>query len=309
MERLVTSGLILGRTSSSTRLHEKLSRWSEPPSATEIEKCERAERMIKEAIADDPKLSKMNITVFAKGSYANRTNIPSDSDIDIGVLADDQYFNDYPEGKTDRDFNFSDSGYSFAEFSQNVAAAIIRKFGTSEVKPDEKCIKVRSNTCRVDADVVPHFKHRRYWTSGGYNEGVAIYTPERKIYNWPEQDYKNGVAKNEATSRRYKGFVRILKTLRGEMESAGVRSSKHAKSYLISCLMWNVPNNLFEGNNYGDVLSTILDFLISQTSDYSKVKEWGEVNELKYLFRASQPWKLEEVNLFLREAKDFLGKI
>lgn len=295
------------RVNASASLEERLQRWSEPPSKTEIEKCERVERMVKEAIAADPKLSKMDIKVFAKGSYANRTNIPSDSDVDVGVLHQGLYFNKYPEGMSDSDFNFSDADYSFKQFSSDVARAIQNKFGASEVIVDDKCIKVRSNSCRVDADVVPHFRHRLFNTNGTYREGVALKTTEGKvIYNWPVQDYDNGVSKNDRTGRGYKGLVRILKSIRSEMEESDIASSKFAKSFLISCLVYNVPDTYFSKDTHSEILSGALDYLIWMTADASRVKEWTEVNDVKYLFHSSQPWNLTNVNAFLIDAKNFM---
>ncbi len=291
-------------------LHEKLLRWSAPPSQTEIEKCERAERMVKEAISEDPTLSKMKVRVFAKGSYANRTNIPSDSDVDIAVLCEDNFFIEAAPGRNDSDHGFYNTGYNYDQFKEAVAVAIVRKFGALQVKVDDKCIKVRSNTSRVDADVVPHFMHRRFMENGDYIDGVGLYTSDKgRIYNWPQQDYDNGVAKNTQTGKRYKGFVRIIKNLRSEMEDSGIASSSHAKSYLIACLVWNVPNYLFEGDDYGDVLKSILDYLIGMTSNYANVSEWGEVNELKYLFRLSQPWRIEDMNRFLIEARKYVDQL
>lgn len=295
------------RISASSSLEERLMAWSKPPSATEIEKCERAERMIKEAIQDDPILSKMNIKVFAKGSYANRTNIPSDSDVDVAVVKQNLFYNTYPENKENSDFGFVTAAYTFEQFSKDVAKAIENKFGKTEVIVDVKCIKVRSNSCRVDADVVPHTVHRRYEESGNYIEGVAINASGNIIYNWPLQDYENGVEKNTETNKVYKALVRILKSIRSEMEEQEIDSSKYAKSYLLACLAWNVPNSILDQDTYNEIVFDSLDYLIDMTSDYSKVHEWGEVNELKYLFRDIQPWKISEVNLFLREAKKFLG--
>ncbi len=283
----------------------RLQRWSQPPSKTEIEKCERAERMVKEAIAQDPKLSNMNISVFAKGSYASTTNIPADSDVDIGVLHENKFFNEYPQGSGASDFNFIDSTYSFAEFSADVAKAIENKFGKSEVIVDDKCIKVRSNSCRVDADVVPHFVHRRYISMDQYHEGVAILTNSQRIYNWPQQDYDNGVTKNADTNKAYKGLVRILKSICSEMSNVSYESAEYVKSYLLACLAWNVPNRYFEADSYEEILFDSLDFLINMTSSFENVKEWGEVNELKYLFRDAQSWTLTEVNQFLKDAKVF----
>jgi hypothetical protein len=35
--------------------------------------------------------------------------------------------------------------------------------------------------------------------------------------------------------------------------------------------------------------------------------EWGEINELKYLFRISQPWTMEQAHAFVSAAWDYLG--
>lgn len=292
-----------------SNLHTKISNWADPPSQTEIEKCERAERMVKEAIRSDHKLSGMSIRVFAKGSYANRTNIPADSDVDVGVVAENHFFNDYSLGKGASDFGFEDSTYTFEQFSSDVANAIINKFGRDEVKVEMKCIKVNSNTGRVQVDVVPHFRHRRFQDNGQEVDGVAIRACGETIYNFPDQDYRNAVNKNDLTNKRYKGFVRALKSLKVVMDDEGYQSAKKMKSYLISCLIWNVPNELFEGDNYGTIMGNVLDHLIHHTSDFNRVRDWGEVNELKYLFRDNQPWKLTDVNLFLRQAKEYLEQL
>lgn len=287
-------------------LEERLERWSQPPGQGEIEKCERALRMVKNAINLDPKLSKMDIKVFAKGSYANRTNIPSDSDIDIGVLNQSIYRVDYPKGITDADTGLCSANYLFKDFSTDVANAIKNEFGPTQVSIDSKCIKVRSNSCRLDADIVPHFVFRRYQSKNQYIEGVSIITPEKLIINWPDQDYENGIKKNSETNKKYKGLVRILKSIRSEMEAESIQSATDAKSYLISCLIWNVPNVYFSEESYESILFGSLNYLIHMTSSFENVKEWGEINELKYLFRDTQPWRLESVNQFLKDAKHFM---
>src|ERR1019366_9357909 len=63
-----------------------------------------------------------------------------------------------------------------------------------------------------------------------------------KIINWPRQNYKNGVAKNDATGRRFKAMVRKLKRLRNEMLANGHQVAAPIPSYLLECLAWNVPN-------------------------------------------------------------------
>jgi hypothetical protein len=53
--------------------------------------------------------------------------------------------------------------------------------------------------------------------------------------------------------------------------------------------------------------TTIWAHLWNQTRVYESCKEWGEVNELKYLFRGAQPWTREQVNSFLQAAWDYIG--
>ena len=51
--------------------------------------------------------------------------------------------------------------------------------------------------------------------------------------------------KNDATGRRFKAVVRILKRLRNEMVDNGHKVAGPIPSYLIECLIWNVPNEGF----------------------------------------------------------------
>jgi hypothetical protein len=50
--------------------------WSKPVSDTENEKCERAERMIRDAIARSDALKRRSIRVFTQGSYRNEPYYP-----------------------------------------------------------------------------------------------------------------------------------------------------------------------------------------------------------------------------------------
>ena len=83
--------------------------WGGPPSATEQTKCENAERAVRKAIDASAKLNTRNIEVFVQGSYANRTNVRQDSDVDICVLCNDTFFPDYAlsEGLSDAAFGFT----------------------------------------------------------------------------------------------------------------------------------------------------------------------------------------------------------
>lgn len=50
-----------------------------------------------------------------------------------------------------------------------------------------------------------------------------------------------------------------------------------------------------------------LAYLFNNTMKEEGCKEWGEVNELKYLFRSSQRGSMKQAHSFLSAAWDYLG--
>jgi len=287
--------------------------WGAAPGTTEQTKCDNAERAVRKAIAASAKLSSKSIAVFTQGSYANRTNVRQDSDVDICVLYTDAFFSDYSmsEGLDGSVLGYSDSTYKYPEFKNDIEAALMSYFGQDSVTRGNKAFDVHANTYRIDADVVPAFEHRRFHgtpQNHWYYSGTQI-NPDSggKIINWPRQNYDNGVQKNEATGRRFKAVTRILKRLRNEMVDEGYEVAVPIPSYLIECLVWNVPNDDLGHDTLRTDVRHALAHLWNQTRTDETCKEWGEVNELKYLIRLSQPWKRDQVNTFLQAAWDYIG--
>lgn len=289
------------------------SSWGAPPGTTEQEKCENAERAIRKAIDASKTLNSKNIEIFVQGSYANRTNVRQDSDVDICVLYKDAFFPEFvmSEGLNDADLGFIDGAYPYDEFKKDVGAALKSYFGSGAITRGKKAFDVHANTYRVDADVVPCFEHRRYHgsnQSNWYHSGTQLNPDDGgTIINWPRQNYDNGVGKNKATGRRFKAVVRILKRLRNEMADDNYAVAEPIPSYLIECLVWNVPNEGFSGNTYEENVRYALAHLWNETRSNEQCNEWGEVNELKYLFGSHQAWKRVQVNSFLQAAWDYVG--
>lgn len=289
------------------------SSWGAAPGTTEQTKCDNAERAVRKAIAAGTKLSSKSIEVFTQGSYANRTNVRQDSDVDICVLYTGAFFADYSmsEGLNDSVLGYTDGTYPYADFKNDVQAALESYFGKESVTRGKKAFDVHANTYRIDADVVPCFEHRRFHgnaESNWYDSGTELHPDNGgKIVNWPRQNYDNGVAKNDTTSRRFKAVTRILKRLRNEMSDEGFDAAEPIPSYLIECLVWNVPNDGFGHDALKADVRYALAHLWNETRTFETCKEWGEINELKYLFRTSQPWSREQVNAFLQAAWDYIG--
>lgn len=289
--------------------------WSKPSSDTEQAKCENAERMIRDAISESTALSRRTVEVFAQGSYRNNTNVREDSDVDICVRCIDTFFYDFSlaDGFGRGDVGFPDGTYPYSQFKSEVEEALVSKFGRRAVVRGNKAFDVHANTYRVDADVVACFEHRRY-TRRTYN-GTFLYLsgtefrPDSggRVINWPHQHYESGVAKNKATGARFKYITRVIKRLRNEMAENGIAATKPIPSYLIECLVWNVSNEGFDHEQYTADVRYVIAYTFNETVTDEKCGEWGEVNELKYLFRGGQPWTRQQANVFLDTAWNYTG--
>lgn len=287
--------------------------WGSAPSTTEQTKCENAERAICKAIDASGKLNVRDIEVFAQGSYANRTNVPQDSDVDICILCKDAFFTDYSLSKDMNDdvLEYIPTSFLYQDFKNDVHAALKLYFGTASVTRGNKAFNVHANTYRLDADVVPCLEHRRVLGTPENNwieYGTELHSDNGgQIINWPRQNYDNGVAKNDATGRRFKAMVRIFKRLRYEMIDNGHEAAEPIPSFLLECLAWNVPNEGFGHDEYCDDVRYSIAHLWNETRTDEQCSEWGEINELKYLFCPVQPWTREQVNSFLDAAWNYIG--
>lgn len=280
--------------------------WASGPGKTEEDRCENAIRAIKSAISDSRKLQNRGVEVFLQGSYKNRVSARKDSDVDVGVMCT-TIFGDYPQGMSQDDFGLTASDYTFTQFKSEVQEALVDKFGWESVQRGNKAFDIKSNSQRVEADVAPFFEHRQYQISGSYTSGAELRSDDgKRVINWPDQHYSNGVDKNSKCGQRYKRFVRVLKKLCNEMDNSGVTIAKGIPGFLCECLMWNVPDRYFSHSNYHEAFEPVLTFLYEQLgSDASN--EWREVSELKYLFGSSQKWTKQQTREFILSAWRYIG--
>jgi hypothetical protein len=283
--------------------------WAKPPGKTEQDRCDNAASAIRNAIKASDKLRVRGVSVFTQGSYRNNTNVRNDSDVDIGILCTDTFFHDpLPEGLTSQALGFSDATYQYDQFKNEVEEALVNYFGGSAVKRGNIAFDVHETNYHVEADVAAFFVHRRYSSNGTYLEGVELRTDKekRRVINWPEQHYKNGVVKNNNTGTRFKSIVRVLKALSNEMIEKGIRSSD-VLGYMIECLVWNVPNDSFQYSTYTADTRATLAYLFNNTMTQEACKEWGEVSELIYLFHSGQKWTWHQAHAFISAAWDYIG--
>lgn len=289
---------------------QSLESWASAPGDTESEKCDNAVTAIRKAIDGHDALSGHNIRVFAQGSYLNRTNVRQDSDVDVCVSCRDTIFYDLPAGYSERDFNLSTPPlYGYAQFKSDVGDALTSYFADGLVTRGQKAFDIKENTYRIAADAVPCFVYKNFCHDPPL-EGVAFvpgYVGAQRIVNWPEQNYRNGVAKNTASGTRFKDVARILKRLCYKMKDENVAGTDCIPSFLLECLAYNVPNETLRLDTYLSAVRASLLFLYGGTNNAADCAPWKEVNEQKNLFDADQVWTATQANTFVIAAWHYLG--
>jgi hypothetical protein len=190
-----------------------------------------------------------------------------------------------------------------------VGEALVARFGLPpNVTAGDKAWGIRESRYNVDSDVVAVLPFRRYRADGDYHVGVQFITLKgKKIVNFPEQQCRNGVTKNQNTGERFKAMVRALKSLRNEMADQKDASADGISSFLIECLVWNVPNSKFNHASYCDDMKEILLCLYAGTKAGGDCETWTEESGLKWLFKGDVAWTREQVNAFVVKAWSHLG--
>lgn len=295
----------------------KFSLWRSPPSDTEADKIARTERMIRAAIDANDFLSNLDLQIIVQGSYSNNTNVRGESDVDICVLMRDVYnyetANAYLGAFHAHGITHIPPTITSAGFKNALHQALVDKFNAASVSRGNKCIKIRSTSARVEADVVAANIYRLYMPPANQPvtyatptvEGVAIHPDNgAMIVNWPLQHNEQGRSKNNLTGGRFKAVVRVLKSLNLEMRSAHYQP---IPSFLIECLVYNCPEHCFDTTKklYDNVQSVLvqISFLNSLLGNPDG---WLEVSEYKKLFTPNQAWSVSDATHFATKATDRL---
>ncbi|MDD9211491.1 nucleotidyltransferase [Aeromonas dhakensis] len=289
-------------------LEEKLASWTGPSSDTEQDKQDRTERMIREAIREHTPFNNCSLKVFAKGSYANNTNVRSDSDVDIAVQCLEAEYYDVAKNATAPQSTPYTGIWTPEKLRTELVAAMKAKFPGNVDTSGSVAIQINSSSARVDADVVPCFSYRYYMLLGN-RTGTKVFKKDgSNIVNYPVQQYDKGVAKNNATNYAYKKCARLLKRLENEMANDEIY--KELPSFLMECLAYNCPNEMFMHQTWTQCLKEILIHIwVSLEGDEptEDSERWLEVNECKYLFHSSQKWSREDARGFASAAWTYLG--
>ena len=292
---------------------ETLKSWKTPASNTEEQRINNTINMIKSAIDGCANLNDLDIDIFVQGSYANNTNVRTNSDVDVCVMLTSTFYTEYPDGKTREDYGFIEGTMSFDEYKQRIKNAIVNKFGADSVSIGNKSLKIRSNSYHINADVVVAFMLKNYKIIEStdpekYVEGTRFFDINgMMVTNFPKVHLANGTKKNNATNHQYKFLVRMFKKIRNNMVDDHIINEDKISSFLTECLVWNIPNEIITGYDTWEetIRQSILYLFNAIKSD--KHKEWGEVSECLYLFHSGRKWTDKDVQAFLESMWDYLG--
>jgi hypothetical protein len=304
--------------------NDRLEHWEKPASDSEEVIIQRAATMVRDVMAQNVWFAAEGIQISPQGSYYNNTNVRQEADMDLRAVHRDIYI-DYDPGVV-RDYartvlGYYDTGRTFGQIADQMRLEIARqltgRFGVAHVDATgNKAIRLKALTVsRADVDVVPSFVlHHVHWdhAAGVYRtiKGVAIFGRNGSLtFNFPEQHHDNGVAKRARTARRFKRNVRMLKRLRDELVEDGVLKKGDAQSFLIECLVYRVEDEHFVVD--WDDRYARLRRIVARMQAQLNYAPWSdaarEINDIKLLFGAHQPWTLDTAKRFAAAAGNRLA--
>lgn len=288
---------------------EQLAAWTGPSSATESEKQERTERMVREAISAHAPFEGVSISVKAKGSYPNNTNVRQESDVDVAVQCSDcVYWNEAEPGVKPAGSPY-EGIWTPENLRNEVAAALEAKFPGQVDTGGKMAILVESSSARVNADVVPCFKYVYYFANGNTRQGSKIFRKDgSSVENYSQQQLEAGRAKNTRTATNYKKVVRILK--RAAVALIQEEPDRKIPSYFVESLVFNCPDSVFSQGSWTARTKSTLAHIYNELEGAEPSDEgsrWLEANDVKFLFHWAQSWTRADARRFAEDAWEYLG--
>jgi hypothetical protein len=133
-----------------------LSRWIKPSSEDEQVQQDRAQRMVTDAVKRHDTLKTASLHIYAKGSYANNTNVRRDSDVDIVVECQAcQYFDYMPGQAPATALGTPYTGeWTPAKLRSEVTMALTNAFGASSVS-SASAARPSTSTCAPRSNCAP----------------------------------------------------------------------------------------------------------------------------------------------------------
>ena len=176
-------------------------------------------------------------------------------------------------------------------FRRHTLKAMRSRYGDA-VTSGRKSIKLAKGKIQADADLV---------VTLSYKEGIGFYLPDdrRWVVSYPQQHHQRGLKKEEATSRRFKSTIRMFKAARNRLVGKAALTKDDAPSYFIECLLYNVPDHLFEQKLTPTYIG-MLDWLKT-----AKLEDFQCQNAQVPLFGPSrEQWSVKKAQAFVSALQD-----
>jgi hypothetical protein len=215
-----------------------------------------AEGVLREALSRSSLLDARPYEIFGQGSRVNDTYIEPTSDIDLVLMLKSPFVSNLEApGQA--------GGYDWEQFRDDVLAVLGESY---VVRMGRRCVNVDDPDSLFGemVDILVATEYRRYSAPGSaeYEQGVFFRDREgRPIVNFPKQHRRRGDEKNLRTGGRFKETVRTVKRLRRRAEREGVLAEGAAPSYLLECLLFNVPDQVYRAAQPGKVRREALAWL------------------------------------------------
>ena len=242
-----------------------------------------AEGVLREALHRSPLLDARPYEIFGQGSRMNNTYLEPASDIDLVLMLNLPSETHEPPGETLKlpgetlpfasnleapvEAGLDDFGrYGWAQFRDDVLAALGESY---VVRMGRRCVNVDDPDSLFGemVDILVATEYRRYSLlpapgAGRYEQGVFFRDREgRPIVNFPKQHRRNGDEKDLRTGGRFKQVVRAAKHVRRLAERERMIADGAAPSYLLECLLYNVPDHVYRASSLGEAYHGALGWL------------------------------------------------
>ncbi|MDP1851972.1 MAG: nucleotidyltransferase [Candidatus Planktophila sp.] len=252
---------------------QDLSQWTTPGSNATATKTYDS---VKSALDRSTELDSLDTGTFLQGSYANSTNTRGDSDVDVVVMLKSSFIPDLRKlttvEKSTYESRHQDSTETAATFRTKIERALVAYYGSGRVRSKDKCLYVPKEDGYVDADVIPAIQVRKFTSypivgEPTFTEGIRIAPlTGGTIVNYPKEHIQNGYSKNKRTNDVYKPTVRQIKRLRRFAVDQGRMREDGTSSYVLECLVYNVPDEFFVSDD-GIRVQRIMKWLSSHTAE------------------------------------------
>ena len=250
----------------------------------------------------------VDVEFYVHGSYANQTNIffPSSLEICVEIRQTREHF----PGRLKTASGQIDAGYFVENLPYNFTPRIFRDmlhFNLSKLVGERATLSNKTisfeqiGRVKHAVEITPCFSFVYQNQKGKTYKGILLYDEGagRHIASFPALHARNGAHKDMATAGNFKRAVRLFKTLYAiYLREFHLGEPTTATGYFIECLLYNVPNRLYNlgrGGAFLPVFNKVLNYLL-----HCDKEDFDCQNHVwKLVGNAKEFWQYKHINEFL----------